>query len=58
MLKLELSLDHVNFILRVLDEQPFGIVSPIINTIREQCVPQLEIPVEPSTSPSGEPVNV
>ena len=48
MLKLELSLDHVNLILRVLGERPYDLVSPVIETLRTQCTPQLEIRTEPT----------
>jgi hypothetical protein len=43
MLKVELSLDHVNLILRVLGERSYDVVAPIIETLRAQCAPQLEV---------------
>lgn len=42
MIKLELSIDECNMILRVLGKHPFEEVVAVINKIKEQGEPQVE----------------
>jgi len=42
MIKLELSIDECNMILRVLGKHPFEEVVSVINKIKEQGEPQVE----------------
>lgn len=44
LIKIELALEELNVIMSALGNLPFVQVSPLIEKIREQAVPQLPVP--------------
>jgi hypothetical protein len=54
MLKLELSIDEVNMILRVMGKHPFEEVVNLINKIQEQCSPQVAALVQAEQEAAAE----
>jgi len=54
MIKLELSIDECNMILRVLGKHPFEEVVAVINRIKEQGEPQVEAIVKAEQEAAAE----
>lgn len=55
-IKLELTLDEINACLTALGNLPFVQVSPLIEKIREQTVPQLPVPQPQESKPEAQNV--
>lgn len=56
LIKIELALEELNVIMSALGNLPFVQVSPLIEKIREQAVPQLPVPQPQESKPEAQNV--